>query len=88
MARRPSIWRGLDSALDSTQRRWIVVVGVVQVALQVAALVDLRRRSEAELNGSERVWVMLSSVNFVGPIAYFLAGRRRRGVGTAVGSSR
>ena len=65
-----------------------MVVGVVQVALQVAALVDLRGRSEAELNGSERVWVMLSFVNFVGPIAYFVAGRRRRGVGTPVGSSR
>ena len=84
MARRRRTWRDLDPA----QRTRIVVGGVVQVALQVAALLDLRRRSEAELNGSKQVWVMLSFVNFVGPIAYFIAGRRRRSVGTAVGSSR
>jgi hypothetical protein len=82
MARRRRTWR----ELDPVQRTRIVVGGVVQVALQVAALLDLRRRSQAELNGSKRVWVMASFVNFVGPIAYFLTGRRRRGAGTAVGS--
>lgn len=83
MRRRRRTWRELDPA----QRTRIVAVGVVQVAMQAAALLDLRRRADAELNGSKRLWAALSFVNFLGPIAYFVAGRRRRSDGTAVGRS-
>jgi hypothetical protein len=83
MFRRRKRWRDLEPA----ERAAILVGGVVQIALQAAALLDLRRRADAELNGSRRVWVLLSFVNFLGPIAYFLAGRRRT-IGIGVGSSR
>ena len=54
---------------------------------KAGALLDLRRRADAELNGSKRVWALVSFVNFLGPIAYFLAGRRRT-ISAGVGSSR
>lgn len=63
--------------LTSTQRRGIVMLGALQLALLTAALLDLSRREEEEINGSKRLWAALVFVNFVGPIAYFVFGRRR-----------
>jgi flagellar biosynthesis/type III secretory pathway M-ring protein FliF/YscJ len=65
------------SDLSREQRAAVVAAGTVQIGLQVAALVDLRRRSARELNGSKPLWVGLSFVNFAGPLAYFAVGRRR-----------
>jgi hypothetical protein len=65
------------SELTTTQRRGIVLVGIVQVALLAAALFDIRRRSADQINGSKLLWTALAFVNFVGPIAYFLFGRKR-----------
>jgi phospholipase D-like protein len=59
-----------------TERTVIVPAGAAQVALQAAALIDLRRRSGSELTAPKRLWVALSFVNFLGPVAYFLVGRR------------
>lgn len=73
VARRAGKWRDLTSA----QRSAVVVGGVVQVALQTAALWDMRRRPAAELRGSRRWWVAASFLNYVGPLAYFALGRRR-----------
>ena len=73
VARRATKWRDLTSA----QRSAVVVAGAVQVALQAAALWDLRRRSTAQLRGSRPWWVAASFLNYVGPIAYFVVGRRR-----------
>jgi hypothetical protein len=64
------------SELTRTQQRWIVAGGTAQVVLQVAALWDLRRRSDAELRGSRSWWVAASFVNFAGPVVYFAVGRR------------
>ena len=52
-------------------------MGVVQVALLGAALVDLARRPSEQINGRKAVWVAVSFVNTVGPIAYFAFGRKR-----------
>jgi len=59
-------------------RRLIVAAGVVEVALLVATLVDLKRRPAAEIKGSKRIWTALAFVNIIGPVAYFTIGRRRR----------
>ena len=64
--------------LTSRQRRLIVLLGVVQVSLLIATLADLRRRSPEEINGSRRMWTALAFLNWVGPMAYFWKGRRRR----------
>ncbi|MFE2752083.1 PLDc N-terminal domain-containing protein [Actinosynnema sp. NPDC059335] len=63
----------------STGRRWAVVVaGVVEVALAGAAWTDLARRPAAEVNGGKKWWALAIAVNFVGPLAYFRWGRKRR----------
>jgi hypothetical protein len=51
--------------------------GVVQMALLAAALNDLRKRSPDQVNGPRAAWAAASFVNFVGPVAYFVFGRKR-----------
>jgi hypothetical protein len=69
--------RGQKWADLSPRRRRLIIVGAVaQVGLQSAALVDLYRRSAEEVNGPKARWVAASFVNFAGPIAYFVFGRR------------
>jgi len=55
----------------------LVVLGTVQIGLQVAALWDLWRRSGPDVRGPRWAWVAASFVSFAGPITYFTAGRRR-----------
>ena len=54
----------------------VTVVGAVQVALAAAAWADLAKREAAELTGPKGVWAGVIAVNWVGPIAYFVWGRR------------
>ena len=65
------------SDLTTAQKAGVVLLGTVQLALLAAALVDIRRRPADEINGSKKAWVGISFINFVGPIAYFLFGRKR-----------
>jgi hypothetical protein len=62
----------------SDQQRMMVVAGtVVQLSLQFLALRDLHKRTAEQVRGPKWAWVPLTSVNFFGPIAYFVVGRRR-----------
>ena len=63
--------------LSSTQRKAVVLSGVVQLGLLVAALADIYRRPAREIRGQKRLWAAVAFVNYVGPISYFLFGRRR-----------
>ena len=63
--------------LSSRQRRVIVAGGVVQHSLLAATLIDLRRRPARLVSGDKRLWVAGSFISFVGPVAYFLFGRKR-----------
>jgi Phospholipase_D-nuclease N-terminal len=65
------------SDLTAMQRRCLVLAGIVQLALLGAALFDIRRRPADQIKGSKLLWTGLSFVNFVGPLAYFLFGRKR-----------
>jgi hypothetical protein len=67
--------------LSRRQQAGIMVAAAIQFALLGAALVDLWRRPRAQVRGSKRWWAAASFVNFVGPLAYFAFGRRRRSVG-------
>ena len=62
--------------MTTTQQAGLVLMGVIQVALLAAALIDIRRRSADELNGRKRLWVLAAFVNFIGPLAYFIFGRK------------
>ncbi|MDB5059043.1 MAG: hypothetical protein JWO59_2515 [Chloroflexi bacterium] len=85
MARRHTISRNKKrwSELTPTQQVSILLAGAVQLTLIVAALTDIRRRPESEINGGKRLWTALSFVNFTGPIAYFVFGRKPLGAETA-----
>lgn len=65
--------------LPPRSRTAIRAATVVQIGLQAAALIDIARRPASEINGGKRKWVALSFVNFLGPIAYFLKGRKPSG---------
>jgi hypothetical protein len=65
------------SSLSPRSRAAVVAAGVVQVGLQAAALIDLRRRPAKRVNGPKPLWVALSFVNTIGPISYFVVGRKR-----------
>ena len=67
-------WRDLSGR----QRKLLVTVGVLELALKVAMLLDLKRRQETQVRGSRRWWALSALVNSAGvvPLAYFLVGRR------------
>jgi hypothetical protein len=73
VANMPKKW----SDLTPGQRAGAVAMMVVQVSLLIAALVDIRRRPAEQINGSKRLWVGVAFINFIGPIAYFVFGRKR-----------
>jgi len=64
------------SELTTSQRAAVVLLGTLQMALLAAALWDIHRRPEEEIRGSKRMWTAAAFVNFIGPIAYFLFGRK------------
>ncbi len=66
-------WRDLSTR----QRSGALLGGVVQVALLVAALADIYKRPQEEIRGSKWLWTAAAFVNFVGPISYFVFGRKR-----------
>jgi len=63
--------------MSSAQRAGIIIFSMIQIALLVAALWDLRHRPAEEVRGDKRLWAGLSFINFVGPISYFIFGRKR-----------
>ena len=65
------------SDLTPGQKKSLGFAGVVQVGLAVAALVDIWRRPAARVRGNRIAWSMACGINFLGPAAWFLFGRRR-----------
>lgn len=54
---------------------FLIPVLIIQLALMVAALVDLIRR--AHTRGPKWVWALvIVLVNYIGPILYFVMGRK------------
>lgn len=65
-------WRDLTKG----QRIAVGIVGAAQVTLTAAAYRDLVRRPAEQVNGTKLAWGLALLVNWVGPIAYFLDGRK------------
>jgi hypothetical protein len=61
------------------QRKKIILQSAVQLSLLIAALLDLHRRPAEEIKGSKKMWQGLVFVSYIGPIAYFLFGRKEPG---------
>ncbi|HRX04800.1 MAG: PLDc N-terminal domain-containing protein [Anaerolineae bacterium] len=73
MTKKKRNWR----ELSPLQKAVLVVAGIVEVLLLLAALFDLRRRPAEQIRGNKRIWTLVAFFNYVGPIAYFLVGRKR-----------
>ena len=53
----------------------LIPVVLIQLALMITALVDLARR--AQTHGPKWAWLLvIVLINFIGPIIYFVAGRK------------
>ena len=63
--------------MSPRQQTATLVAGSVQLSLAATAWVDLARRPAKRVNGPKGVWAAVIGVNFIGPIAYFIWGRRR-----------
>lgn len=63
--------------LSIWQRAGVVLLSVTQLALLAAALLDIRHRPATATNGNKRWWTAAAFVKFVGPLAYYLLGRKR-----------
>lgn len=63
--------------MSPVARGRMVFMGILQVALLIAALRDLRQRPAEAINGNKRLWTAVVFINFIGPIAYFVFGRKR-----------
>ena len=89
MGRRKKKW----SELSGGQRFGVVLGAAIQMGLQGLALRDLAKRPKDRVNGPKAAWVLGTLVNGLGPIAYFLLGRKRvpaevtKGSGTNASSS-
>jgi hypothetical protein len=68
--------KGWNDLTDREKTSALVAISV-QVSLLLTALTDIYRRPADEIRGNKWLWVAASFVNFVGPISYFLFGRKR-----------
>ena len=73
---------------------FIGIAGFIQLALMLAAIVVNLKSSEEELTLARPIWIVISVVfSFLGPIAFFIAGRRKteqvvtKGANSATASS-
>ena len=64
------------SELSSRQQAAILVLASIQLSLAATAWTDLAVRKPELVNGSKAKWAAVIAVNFVGPVVYFLRGRR------------
>jgi hypothetical protein len=67
------------SDLSSGRKTGMLVGAAVQLALAATAWTDLARRPAEEVNGPKAMWAVLIAVNFIGPLSYFVFGRKRSG---------
>jgi hypothetical protein len=63
--------------LSPGQQAAIMIVGSIQILLLILALWDIRKRPAEALTGSKAMWALISFINILGPLAYFLFGRKR-----------
>ena len=63
--------------LTSSQRVGVALMITIQLLLLTAALWDIRQRPAEKINGNKRWWTAAVFINFFGPIAYFLFGKKK-----------
>ena len=70
---KPKNWNDLSTQ----QKTGSIVAASVQLTLAAIAWVNLARRPAEQVRGPKPLWAVIIAVNFIGPISYFIFGRRR-----------
>jgi hypothetical protein len=65
------------SEMSRGQKLATALTSLIQFTLLTAALWDIAHRPDTGIKGSKKAWTAAAFVNFVGPIAYFVFGRKR-----------
>jgi hypothetical protein len=68
----PTSWK----SMSGPSRIAAGAAALVQFTLLGLALWDLRRRNSSQVKGPKRLWQAVVFVNYIGPLAYFLLGRK------------
>lgn len=63
--------------MTPTQKKLVVVAGLVEVAVTTWCVRDLKHRPAGQVRGPKVLWGPAMSVQPFGPIAYLVWGRRR-----------
>ena len=71
-------WQDLSPATKTRITVQGMAQGIINLLLIIWAVRDLRRRSDSEINGNKKLWMLAAFAPPVGPIAYFLFGRKHR----------
>lgn len=64
--------------LSDGQRRLLVGAAAAEAAFKIAALADIQRRPADQIRGPKAFWRAAMVVNLIGPLSYFVIGRKRR----------
>jgi hypothetical protein len=71
-------WKEMSPAARAS----FVAIGIAQVSLMIAAQRDISKRPAEQINGPKAAWRMAAMINFIGPMGYFILGRKRPGAVT------
>jgi hypothetical protein len=63
--------------MSPVQKLGNILTGAVELVLVTLALWDISHRPDNEFNGKKRTWVMASLLQPIGPIIYFIFGRKK-----------
>jgi Phospholipase_D-nuclease N-terminal len=55
-----------------------IELGLIELGFRVAALRDIYLRADEEIRGKKWVWVGAQAINTLGPLSYFMFGRRKK----------
>ncbi len=70
--------------LSERSRKVIIATAIGEAVLKTAVLIDIRRRPASQIRGPKRMWIVaavLVNSAGVGPLSYFVFGRRRHAEG-------
>ena len=71
-------WKEMSPAARAS----FVAIGIAQVSLMLAAQRDISKRPAEQINGPKAAWRLAAMINFIGPMGYFVLGRKRPGAVT------
>jgi hypothetical protein len=66
----------LSYRLSRGQRAALLTLGALELSAKLAAARDIKRRPAEQIRGSKLFWRMALAVNTLGPLGYFVLGRR------------